>query len=89
MSNRRYAVIRDFKGPVDTRHTWGVPGGGSKDMPVAEVVYLEVEEPSAMLFRFTRSSDVCVDTWHESPQDAYDQATFEYGDALKAGALLK
>ena len=51
-------------------------------MPVADVVYLELQDPSAMLFRFTVSGEFCGDTWHESLQDAYEQATFEFGDAL-------
>lgn len=32
-----------------------------------------------MMYRYTRSGDVCGDTWHESLESAFGQAKFEYG----------
>ena len=35
-----------------------------------------------MLYRYTAQGDFGGDTWHETVDDAKNQAMFEYGDAL-------
>jgi len=32
-----------------------------------------------MMYRYNRDGDQCGDTWHQSLQDAFAQAAFEYG----------
>ena len=79
---RRFALIHDFDGPSRCRHVVRARGNAPRELPLADLLYLEVDTSSAMLFRYTRASEFGGDTWHETPEDAYDQATFEYGDAL-------
>ena len=39
-------------------------------------------EPGVMLFRYTAHGDFGGDTYHSTPQEAIEQASFEYGEAL-------
>ena len=51
------------------------------DMPLPDRVEIipEPADGSFMLFRYTKDGEDCGDTWHETLQDAFDQAAFEYG----------
>ncbi len=58
------------------------------DMPQPDRVEIVPEGAgsSYMMFRYTRGGDDCGDTWHETLQDAFDQAEYEYG--LREGNFL-
>jgi hypothetical protein len=52
-------------------------------MPAPAVLVLEpVAGGNAMLFRFTSTGDDCGDTWHQSIDEAKEQAAFEYENAV-------
>jgi hypothetical protein len=51
--------------------------------PVADVLVLEAtDEQGVVLYRFTTEGVFCGDTWHETIEDAGDQAAYEFGDAV-------
>lgn len=81
-----FALIDRERITKPTIHYTGIPlelGGGEPDpMPHPDVVLLVVEPDAAMLYRFTAQGDVGGDTWHETENDAREQAADEYGDAL-------
>ena len=51
------------------------------DMPLPDRVEIipEGTDGSFMMFRFTKDGEDCGDTFHATLEDAFDQATFEYG----------
>ena len=58
------------------------------DMPVPDRVEIVPEaNGSFFLYRYTRSGDFCGDTMHETLQDAFSQAEYEYG--LREANFLK
>ena len=70
------------------RHYRGLPPelGGADDtreeMPLAEVLLIEVETDGVFLFRLTADGLFAGDTWHQSIQEAQEQAKFEFGPDL-------
>jgi hypothetical protein len=46
--------------------------------------FLAIEETSEgfFLFRYTRNQEFCGDTWHQSLQEAEEQAIYEFGSSL-------
>jgi hypothetical protein len=66
-----------------TRHTWGVPPE-DRLMPWPVALVIEESAADAMLFRYAPDGTFAGDTWHETVEDAKDQAAFEY-DALVSG----
>lgn len=69
------------------RQFWGVPRPGSTDFDKVEmrwprVVVLFAYEDGPMLYRYTAAGQFAGDTWHESLEQARDQASFEYSAAL-------
>ena len=59
------------------------------DMPLPDRVEIVPEESggSFMMFRYIRNGEDCGDTWHETLQNAFDQAEYEYG--LREGNFLR
>jgi hypothetical protein len=58
--------------------------------PNAERVEIEIEadeDSPCMMYRYTNSGKFCGDTWHETFQDALDEALREYG--LKREDFIK
>lgn len=50
------------------------------NLPLPTYVEIEVDDAGhAMLYRYRDDGTFCGDTWHESLQDAKDQAAYEYG----------
>ncbi len=50
------------------------------DLSLPTYVEIEVDDAGhAMLYRYRDDGAFCGDTWHETLQDAKNQATFEYG----------
>ena len=67
-----------------TRHMIGLPPelGHSVppiDMPPARYLLIEELDEGHFLFRFAGDGSDGGDTWHESFEDALEQAAFEYG----------
>jgi len=81
---RRLALIGPLSGERHTVHTTGFPIDAAKMLPVADVILLIVDrEPGAtMLFRYTAHGDFGGDTFHTSTEEALEQASLEYEDAL-------
>jgi hypothetical protein len=79
---RQYAVIKGFSGPLRTNHYWCKPGESKRLMPIPEVLILESDGSSTMLYRYTLTGEYCGDTWHQSVDEALEQAKYEYGDAI-------
>lgn len=52
-------------------------------MPTPTVLVLDVREPSSVyLLRYAHDGGFGGDTWHQSAEDAKNQAVYEYGDAV-------
>ena len=81
---RRIALVGPLAGERHVAHTMGFPLDPSKMLPVADVILLVVDrEPGAtMIFRYTAHGDFGGDTFHTSSEEALEQASFEYGEAL-------
>lgn len=74
-----------IKGPFEkrTKHAWGYPGGTQIEMPQADVLVLEpLDDGNFMLLRYTAKGDYCGDTWHQSLDEAKQQAAFEFENAV-------
>ena len=81
---RRIALIGPLAGERRAAQTSGFPLDPSQMLPLPDVVLLVVDrEPGAtMLFRYTAHGEFGGDTFHTSTEEALEQASFEYGDAL-------
>ena len=80
---RRIALIGPLAGERQAAMTSGFPMDPSKMLPIADVILLVAgNEPGVMLFRYTAHGDFGGDTYHSTPQEALEQASFEYGEAL-------
>ncbi|HYD52566.1 MAG TPA: hypothetical protein VEA99_08060 [Gemmatimonadaceae bacterium] len=84
MSRRRIALVDALSGERRTVHTAGYPLDERQLLPLADVLLLVPDDdgPGAMLFRYTAHGEFGGDTWHTAVDDAFEQAVFEYGDAL-------
>jgi hypothetical protein len=67
---------------AETVHSWADPGGAKRFMAFPHVVLAEGDSASVMLYRYRCDGEFCGDTWHESLQEAQEQAQYEYGPAL-------
>jgi hypothetical protein len=82
---RLVALVGALTGDRRVEHTTGYPLDPEKMLPVADVVLVVADdEAGAMLFRYTAHGEFGGDTWHPTLGDAYEQAAYEYGDALAA-----
>lgn len=80
---RLIALVGALAGERRTTHTAGYPLDAAKMLPLADVVLLVAAgNSSVMLFRYTAHGEFGGDTWHATPDDAQEQADYEYGDAL-------
>jgi hypothetical protein len=65
---------------------FAVTGGFKRQyFPVADILVLEmgtVDEQGVFLYGYTATGEFCGDTWHQSIEDAQDQAACEFGYAL-------
>ena len=69
-------------GPLKTRHAVGLPDGPQALLPFAELLVIETSRDGVYLFRYTADGEFCGDSWHQSIEDAKDQAEYEYERAL-------
>jgi len=53
------------------------------DLPLPDRVEIEIKADRTMqpcmMYRYTDAGEFCGDTWHETLEDAFEQAEFEYG----------
>lgn len=71
---------------AESRHFWGLPGGGPADdrvrMKLAVRPEIEPCEGAVFLYRYDREGGFAGDTWYVSVEEAKEQARFEYPDAV-------
>ena len=53
-----------------------------RPLPAPDVLLIEARADGVFLERFTVNADFGGDTWHETVEDAKNQAVFEYGEAV-------
>jgi hypothetical protein len=85
---RLIALVGPIGDKKQTIHKVGLPNGPQTVMPFPEVLLLETEESSFMLYRYTVDGQFCGDTWHQTLEEAKNQAEFEYGRALGPWLLV-
>ncbi len=84
---RLVALVGPIAGERQMVHTMGYPLDPAKLLPMPDVLLLEASEDSGvMLYRYTARGEFAGDTWHKTIEDAWDQAVFEYRDALSRWA---
>lgn len=87
-SDRFVAVVRRPYEGAPSRHYVGLPpiDPGDPDtrerMAVPRVLVLESRPDGVFLDRYDESGDEAGDTWHQSIDDAKEQAQVEYGEQL-------
>jgi hypothetical protein len=86
---RLVAAVGRIQDRQQAIHLLGMPGTSQVAMPFPDVVLIQPrsDKPTAQecfLFRYTRDGQDCGDTWHQSVDDAKEQAVIEYGTALGA-----
>ena len=79
--NQKYeARVSTATGNV--KHTFGVLGVNgpetAAEFPVAVKLEISVGEDGFFLLRFDHNGVFCGDTWHQTIEEAKDQARFEY-----------
>jgi hypothetical protein len=53
-----------------------------RSLPSPDFLVIEETKEGFYLIRYTRSGEFGGDTWHQSLEDAKDQATYEFRDSL-------
>jgi hypothetical protein len=81
---RSFALVGALTSERRAEHTAGYPLDPAKMLPLADVVLVVADGDGggAMLFRYTAHGEYGGDTWHATVAEAYEQAVYEYGDAL-------
>jgi hypothetical protein len=81
--SRLVALVGAMAGERRVTQTAGFPLDPAKMLPLADVVLVVAgEDGGAMLFRYTAHGEPGGDTWHATVEEAQEQATYEYDDAL-------
>lgn len=93
MGARLVALIRNpqevSSSSPRTIHFEGLPAGLLEDqeepraLPSPDVLVIEENPDGVFLFRYDREGEFGGDTWHQSVEDAKEQARFEYGDLVE------
>ena len=85
---RIYAIVRQTDLHPPTRHFEGLPAslhpGGRPPEPEGwpRALVIEIDANSALLDRFADDGSSVGDTWHQSVEDAKEQAEIEYQGLL-------
>ena len=65
-----------------TTHTLGILGSNgpetTSELPVAVRVEIVAADDGIFLLRFDKDGEFCGDTWHQSIEEAKEQACFEF-----------
>jgi hypothetical protein len=89
MVTRLYAFVQDPAADEPVVHSQGLPpeltgNVDNRRLPRPDVLVLEADEQSAMLYRYTSNGEFGGDTWHETAEAAVEQAEFEFPGALSS-----
>jgi hypothetical protein len=85
---RLYALVRAQALEPRVPHSIGFPRDADPEadqtsLPWPDVVVIdEVSIGNVFLYRLTDRGDMAGDTWHQSVEDAVEQAAFEYGSLI-------
>jgi hypothetical protein len=88
MTIRLAALINADAAEPKVGHFRGLPPeltGGQDDrerLPGPRVVVIKEDPDGIFLYRYTEDGSVVGDTWHQSVDEAKEQASFEYGELL-------
>ena len=85
---RLIALVGPMVGKQQAIHKIGLPDGPQTAMPFPEVLFLEDDATSCMLYRYTADGQFGGDTWHQTLEEAKHQAEFEYGEAFGPWLLV-
>ena len=96
MRNHSCLVARVLAVPFvnRTKHYLGMPPeltGGidhRREMPIASVLIIEEKQDGIFLFRYTTDRQFVGDTWHQSLDDAKDQAEWEFSGHLSDWSVV-
>jgi hypothetical protein len=87
---KKISILNNLPIPPKTKHYIGLPPELSSgrderhEMPLAAFLVIEEFVDYTMLIRYSVSGDYAGDTWHMNLQDAFEQASFEYGERIGA-----
>jgi hypothetical protein len=87
-SIRLIARVLPIVGRKQAVHSWQNTDSSKLAMPFPDVLLLVSDGNRAMIYRYKQDGTFCGDTWHESIEDAKQQAIFEYQGALQAWSLV-
>ena len=83
MNRKLHATVR--KSTEQTKHSIGILGpdgpNATSEMPVAVKLEISADDNGVFLIRFDKNGTFCGDTWHQSIDDAKEQASFEFSVA--------
>lgn len=88
MGRRLFAMVTQSDRPPHVRHYRGLPPELTGDeetrqqLPRASALLIEGQSDGIYVFRLTPDGKVVGDTWHQTMEDAKQQAKYEYGEAL-------
>lgn len=81
MGQKLRAMVRQATG--NTKHTLGILGPNrpevESELPNALTVVIEANDEGILLLRFDKCGEFCGDTWHQSIDEAMEQAHFKFG----------
>jgi hypothetical protein len=83
-------ILATHLGPK-VRHYWGLPpqlsgANDREEMARAAILSIEVEGDGVFLCRFAADGAFAGDTWHQTVEEAQEQAKFEFGNAISIGS---
>lgn len=90
MKNANRLIARLIAQPLraKVRHYRGLPpeltsGDDLREqMPSAAIVLIETKPDGTFMVRFAADGQVVGDTWHQTIEEAQEQAMFEFGNSL-------
>jgi hypothetical protein len=89
MTDRKRLVAKILATPLrlKVRHYVGLPpqlsgANNREEMPRAAILSIEVEDDGVFLYRFAADGAFAGDTWHQTVEEAQEQATFEFASAI-------
>lgn len=79
---RLFAFVPEGSDKGKVAHRLGMPMNDSLSqlMPATAMVILDQTDEGFFLVRYSANGEFAGDTWHESVEDAKEQAEFEFGN---------
>jgi hypothetical protein len=89
VTDRKRLVAKILATPLrpKVRHYRGLPpqlseADNREEMAKAAILSIEVEDDGVFLYRFAADGAFAGDTWHQTMEEAQEQAKFEFGNAI-------